>query len=234
MTQREKIVDHVSQMILSLGVKSVRMDDVANSLGMSKRTLYELFGDKEELLSQSIIHLMERRCKGISEQVGECDNMLEVLMKSIKIFTNSGQMSDMEKRLTVNLKKFYPAVYEKVQRTHSEWGVRGLQYALDRCLAEGYLDPTVDVELMARLFFASTGVLMSGDDVVLPEGVSRQEAFGAMVVNFLRGLSTVKGLQVIDEMLSREPRPKTLKQRREEAAKEAGKMAEMEKVNENN
>ena len=221
MTQREKIVDHVSQMILSLGVKSVRMDDVANSLGMSKRTLYELFGDKEELLSQSIIHMMERRCKNISEQVRDCDNMLEVLMKSIKIFTNSGQVSDMEKRLTANLKKFYPAVYEKVQRVHSEWGVQGLQYALDRCLAEGYLDPNVDVELMARLFFTSTGMLMSDNDVILPEGISREEAFGAMVVNFLRGLSTVKGLQLIDEMLAREPRPKTLKERRAELEAEA-------------
>ena len=221
MTQQEKIVDHVSQMILSLGVKSVRMDDVANSLGMSKRTLYELFGDKEELLSQSVVHMMERRCKNISEQVRDCDNMLEVLMKSIKIFTNSGQVSDMEKRLTANLKKFYPAVYEKVQRVHSEWGVQGLQYALDRCLAEGYLDPSVDVELMARLFFTSTGVLMSDNDVILPEGVSREEAFGAMVVNFLRGLSTVKGLQLIDEMLAREPRPKTLKERRAELEAEA-------------
>lgn len=221
MTQQEKIVDHVSQMILSLGVKSVRMDDVANSLGMSKRTLYELFGDKEELLSQSIVHMMERRCKNISAQVRDCDNMLEVLMKSIKIFTNSGQVSDMEKRLTANLKKFYPAVYEKVQRVHSEWGVQGLQYALDRCLAEGYLDPSVDVELMARLFFTSTGVLMSDNDVILPEGVSREEAFGAMVVNFLRGLSTVKGLQLIDEMLAREPRPKTLKERRAELEAEA-------------
>ena len=221
MTQQEKIVGHVSEMILSLGVKSVRMDDVANSLGMSKRTLYELFGDKEELLTQSIVHMMERRCKSISEQVGDCDNMLEVLMKSIKIFTNSGQVSDMEKRLTANLKKFYPAVYEKVQRVHSEWGVQGLQYALDRCLAEGYLDPSVDVELMARLFFTSTGVLMSDNDVILPEGVSREEAFGAMVVNFLRGLSTVKGLQLIDEMLAREPRPKTLKERRAELEAEA-------------
>jgi hypothetical protein len=65
---------------------------------------------------------------------------------------------------------------------------------------------------------------MSGDDVVLPEGISRKEAFGAMVVNFLRGLSTVKGLQLIDEMLAREPRPKTLSERR----------AEMEKLKENN
>ena len=228
MTQREKIVDHVSQMILSLGVKSVRMDDVANSLGMSKRTLYELFGDKEELLLESIVHLMESRHSSLIKQVKDCDNMLEVLLRSVKILAIGGHMSDTEKRLTANLKKFYPAVYEKAQRIHTEKGLAGLHNALEQCLAEGYLDPTVDVELMAHLFFSSTGVFLSDGNVVLPEGIGRQEAFGAMVVNFLRGLSTVKGLQVIDEILSREPRPKTLKQRREEAAKEAEKMAEME------
>ena len=60
MTQREKVVEHVSQMIMALGVKSVRMDDVAGSLGMSKRTLYEMFGDKEELLYQCMVHLMNQ------------------------------------------------------------------------------------------------------------------------------------------------------------------------------
>ena len=226
MTQREKIADHVSQMILSLGVKSVRMDDVANSLGMSKRTLYELFGDKEGLLLASINHMMERRQSELVKQVKGCDNMLEVLLRSVKILAVGAHMNDTEKRLTANLKKFYPAVYEKAQRIHAEKGLAGLHNALERCLAEGYLDPMVDVELMAHLFFSSTGVFLSDGNVVLPDGISREEAFGAMVINFLRGLSTVKGLQVIDEMLSKEPRPKTLKQRREEAEKE--------KVNENN
>lgn len=226
MTTREKIVDHVSQMILSLGVKSVRMDDVANSLGMSKRTLYEMFGDKEELLSESIIYLMDRRQKNLSKQVSGCSNMLEVLMLSVRILTNDGHMDDTEKRLTTNLKKFYPSVFEKVQRVHTQKSLAGLQNALDQCLAEGYLDPYVDVELMAQLFFTSVGVFMTDSNVVIPEEVSREEAFGAMVVNFLRGLSTVKGLQVIDEILSREPRPKTLKERRAEA--------KMKIINENN
>jgi len=106
---------------------------------------------------------------------------------------------------------------ERVQRVHTEKGLAGLQYALDRCLAEGYLDPNVDVELMAQLFFSSTGIFMTDSNVVLPDGITRDEAFGAMVVNFLRGLSTVKGLQVIDDILAREPRPKTLKERRAEA-----------------
>ena len=217
MTQREKIVDHVSQMILSLGVKSVRMDDVANSLGMSKRTLYEMFADKEELLFESIVYLMECRQQNLSEQVRGCDNMLEVLLYSVRIYASTTNIDDTAKRLTTNLRKFYPTVLERVQRVHTEKGLAGLQYALDRCLAEGYLDPNVDVELMAQLFFSSTGIFMTDNNVVLPEGITRDEAFGAMVVNFLRGLSTVKGLQVIDDILAREPRPKTLKERRAEA-----------------
>ena len=90
-----------------------------------------------------------------------------------------------------------------------------LQYALDKCREEGYLDPIVDIELMARLFLSTTGVLLTDDNIVIPEEVSRQEAFGAMTVNFLRGLSTEKGLKVIDEILAREPRPKKLSERRE-------------------
>ena len=65
MTQKEKVIAHVAQMVLTLGVKSVRMDDVAQSLGMSKRTLYEMFGDKEELIFESVKYHSERRAKEI-------------------------------------------------------------------------------------------------------------------------------------------------------------------------
>lgn len=215
MTQQEKVVAHVSQMIKTLGVKSVRMDDVAASLGMSKRTLYEMFGDKEELLCQSIMHLLRTRQRSISEQVTDCENMLEVLLKSVRLLGGNGRVDDIDKRLAANLKKFYPNVFAKVKREHTEQGVAGMQYALDKCREEGYLDPHVDVELMARLFISTSGTLLSEDNIVIPDEVSRQEAFGAMVVNFLRGLSTVKGVQVIDELLAREPRPKTLSERRE-------------------
>ena len=214
MTQQEKVVAHVSQMIKTLGVKSVRMDDVAAGLGMSKRTLYEMFGDKEELLCQSIIHLLRTRQRSISEQVTDCENMLEVLLKSVRLLGGNGQVGEMDKRLAVNLKKFYPNVYDKVKREHTEQGVAGMQYALDKCREEGYLDPHVDVELMARLFISTSGTLLSEDNIVIPDEVSREEAFGAMVVNFLRGLSTVKGVQVIDELLAREPRPLKLSERR--------------------
>ena len=214
MTQQEKVVAHVSQMIMTLGVKSVRMDDVAASLGMSKRTLYEMFGDKEELLYQSMIYLMQQHQRCMSQSVADCENILEVLLRSVRLLGSYGRVKDMEKRLATNLKKFYPNVYNKIKRDHAEHGLAGLRYALDRCMEEGYLDPTVDVELMARLFLSTSGTLLSEDNIVIPDEVSREEAFGAMVVNFLRGLSSEKGLKIIDELLAREPRPMKLSERR--------------------
>ena len=214
MTQREKVIEHVAQVIVTLGVKSVRMDDVANEMGMSKRTLYEMFGDKEELLYQGIVYYMECRHAELSDQAKKLNNMLEILLHSVRSFCNNGHAGEVERRLTTNLKKFYPVVHERVQRYHADRGLSGLQYALDKCREEGYLDQTVDIELMARLFLTTSGMLMSGQDIVLPENITREEAFGAMVVNFLRGLASQKGLHVIDEILAREPRPATLAERR--------------------
>ena len=48
MIQREYIIERASEMFVANGIKSVRVDDIAHNLGMSKRTLYEMFGDKEE------------------------------------------------------------------------------------------------------------------------------------------------------------------------------------------
>ncbi len=214
MTQRERVIEHVSNVLVTLGIKSVRMDDVANELGMSKRTLYEMFGDKEELLYEGIVRYMDNRYEELSMRAKQFNNMLEILLESVRSLCNNGMSGDVECRLTTNLKKFYPVVHERVQRYHSDRGLKGLQYALDKCREEGYLDEHVDIELMARLFLTTAGMLISDKNIILPENISRQEAFGAMVVNFLRGLASQKGLQVIDEILAREPRPATLQERR--------------------
>ena len=205
MTQKQKVIVHVSQMIMSLGVKSVRMDDVATEMGMSKRTLYEMFGDKEELLYQSIVHTVEERQKALSAKTKSCDNMLEVMLISVKEICGVGFNNDIEHRLTTNLSKFYPNVLEKLQRFHTEMGYRCLKDALDKCHADGLLDPNINVEIMSRLFLSTMSMYINtAHSLPIPEGISREEAFEIMTVNFLRGISSVKGLQVIDQILQRD------------------------------
>ena len=60
MSKQEKVIKRAAEMIAELGVKSLRVDDLAHDLGVSKRTLYEMFGDKEELLYHSIKYLFQK------------------------------------------------------------------------------------------------------------------------------------------------------------------------------
>ena len=112
MTQKERVIAHVAEMIKQMGVRSIRMDDVASSLGMSKRTLYEMFGDKEELLYQSVLYISEQHARETLIKVEGYTNSLEMLfMCSSAMILNSGLPSDAQRRLVMNIKKFYPDIY---------------------------------------------------------------------------------------------------------------------------
>ena len=66
MDQKERIVAQAMQMFVSQGIKAVRMDDIAQQLGVSKRTLYELFGDKESLLYLAMEHFFREQASRTS------------------------------------------------------------------------------------------------------------------------------------------------------------------------
>ncbi|MBQ5704743.1 MAG: TetR/AcrR family transcriptional regulator [Alistipes sp.] len=214
MTQKEKVVAHVAEVIQTLGVKSVRMDDVAQSLGMSKRTLYEMFGDKEELIYESARYHSEHRAKEILSSLGHYDTGIEQLLACSYALLNGGVMLEVDKRMAINLKKFYPAIHERLSRCHIEQSFAGLQCVLDYSMANGELDPSVDVELMTRLFFNTMQTLLYENTAVIPDEITREEAFSAMLINFLRGIASERGREIIDQILSRSPRPLTLAERR--------------------
>lgn len=214
MTQKEKVVAHVAEMISSLGIRSVRMDDVAQSMGMSKRTLYEMFDDKEDLLFDALKYLLEQRPRELLKNVKDYNNSLELLFKCSNVLMSGGLLSDAGRRMAANIKKFYPDIYDRVRRYHAECAISSLQKVLKQSCAEGYIDPTVDIELMIRLFFSIMSTAVYDNSLVIPEEVSREEAYGALFVNFFRGISTPKGIEVIDKMLARRPRPLTLAERR--------------------
>ena len=201
-TQQEKIVEHVWHMIITMGIKSVRMDDVANVMGMSKRTLYEMFGDKEELLYESVVYHRRKMHMALKDRADACDNALEMVLTCfLEIFS---RWDEAEWRLMNNMKKFYPKVYERVSKTFTEQGLAGLKCILVECRKEGYLARNVDIELVTMVFFQTSGMLMREYDIMLPEGVTREDAYGCMAVNFLRGVASLKGIEMIDSILERD------------------------------
>ena len=80
--QRERIIEQAAKMFAEQGIKSIRMDDIAKALGVSKRTLYEMFEDKEELLYLSIRFMQSRRMAKMEAKLRENSESLAFLFDS--------------------------------------------------------------------------------------------------------------------------------------------------------
>lgn len=78
--QRETIIQLAAEMFVGQGIKAVRMDDIARHIGVSKRTIYEQFGDKEELLYQCLSYYVREQDRRHAELGAQAKNVLEAML----------------------------------------------------------------------------------------------------------------------------------------------------------
>ena len=195
MTQRENIIECASRMFVTQGVKAVRMDDIAQELSMSKRTLYELFGDKEELLYQSLLHFLIEGQRRRNEQCGNVENSLEVMLLCLRDMIAYAPVSS---RLRTNLKRFYPSVFERLENDAHANSVSDLRRWVKECIASGYFTATADSELVIRVLQDSVQGIMLADKLDTADTVHMVSKITYAIVIFIRGLCTVSGIEVID------------------------------------
>ncbi len=196
MTQRDYIIERTTQMFVNQGIKSVRMDDVAQTLGVSKRTLYEMFGDKEELIYLCMSKYLRDQHKSVLDISKYTQNKLEAVLVG---FIEMTQYSENNNRLMSNLMRFYPSVFERLHSDVNGDGTRRLRQSIQECVDEGLLDGNFNIDLaITLLYYTAMGVVVRRD-VAFPAGVSVRDAFMHVVICFFRGIATEKGLHVIDE-----------------------------------
>lgn len=199
--QRERIVEQAAKMFAEQGIKSIRMDDIASSLGVSKRTLYEMFEDKEELLYLSIRYMQSRRMAKVEAKLRENTESLAYLFDCIAMMMDNREL---HRRISQNLHKFYPATFERVRKEAEEQSGKILYSLIEHYIDCGLITPTVDVRLSVTILYYTTNTLItSADNMLLPDGVTLQDALSYTIINFFRGIATLKGVQQIDEYIAK-------------------------------
>lgn len=188
------------RMFVTQGIKSVRMDDIAQQLGVSKRTLYELFGDKEGLLYLSMTCYFEQNRLRWDALCADARNVLESMFR---VLGSVMDHADTTGRLMDNLKKFYPAVYDKLTREGTEKNRQEFRSMLRQGISEGLFLDRINIDLAINVLYYTASALVTRKGLVLPEGISEREAFVEIVSNFFRGISTAKGMQLVDDYLRR-------------------------------
>lgn len=204
--QKERIIDQAMQMFVSQGIKSVRMDDIAQQLGVSKRTLYELFGDKEGLLYLAMERYSERNRQRWNELTAGSQNVLEAMFMVLGEVMDNAEVT---RRMMDNLRKFYPAVHDKLMREGMVKNRTSLRRMLEQGICDGLFVDTFNIDLAISVLYYTASAIVTRRELMLPPDMTERGAFVQIISNFFRGISTAEGLRLIDDNLKRYELAKT-------------------------
>ena len=195
---REHIIKETTQLFLQYGLKAIRMDDIATQLGVSKRTIYEIFGDKETLIYECMEYYNNKLHAEKNRIMSQASNIIEEFILLLK---NWEKDADANYNLIVSLKRFYPNIYKKLSEGHSQKEFETLKRKMIEGVEKGYLLKSVNYDLAISVFTYSIYGIISNQKAILPNNVSEKEAFKYVVTYFFRGIATEKGRKLIDEYL---------------------------------
>lgn len=198
---RVRIVKVAADAFLRQGIKSVRMDDVAAMLTISKRTLYEVFSDKEELLYSCILYLHEEECKRIDKIVAGSDNVMEIVLKCWKFQTD---------RLTTTYKDFifeinkYPIIQKYIVKERKQQSQRIIDF-FKKGVEQGYFLPELNYEFLVKWLHFQGDFMLSS---ILYPKYTMEEVFDTLMYVNMRGIATEKGLRVLNDFKEKNERSK--------------------------
>lgn len=191
---REKIIDAAVTLFEKKGIKGVTMDDIASSFGISKRTLYEVFTDKETLLIECVRRGQAEADEYLKQVRDNSDNVLEVLLK--------GYQRSIEKFHTTNKKFFedikrYPRAYNLIKNGNNRNAEDTINF-FRLGVEQGYFRDDVNFAIVALLVHEQLDLLMGSD---LCSKYPFLEVYESIMFTSLRGISTEKGAILLDDFI---------------------------------
>ena len=191
---KTRIIETAMAAFAEKGVRAVKMDDVASTLSISKRTLYEIYATKEVLLCEGLKVYAARREKDLTAATKDCRNVMEILLTIYKRKIEGSQHTSI--MFYKDVVKYPMALqFLKDQNEHN----RELsQQFIKRGIQEGYFRSDLDYKLAGRLFEILGKYIM---DNQLYEIYSIQELFHNLMFVSLRGVCTEKGVVELDRIM---------------------------------
>ena len=192
---RGRILEVAMQDFIQRGIRAVKMDDIAGSLGISKRTLYEIFPNKESLLLEGIRLKQAMGEEEMAKYVTEKNpNTMDIIMKFYHM--QMEELSSLPLTFITEISR-YPLVTEFLRKKHQKSEENANRFFL-RGVKEGYFRSDVDYELISRL---GEGMMQNAIARQLYFQYEPQYIFRNIIFLFLRGFCTQKGLEYIDNTL---------------------------------
>ena len=192
----KEIVLSASYLFLQYGYKAVTMDDIAEHMRISKKTIYHYFGDKTSLVRSAVLHVFEELKDKIITIQTSMDNPIEALYEIKKIAVQV--LGNKDKSPQYQLQKYYPAIYIEIRKKELSTFGNTFKLSLKKGMDSGLFRTTIDPEFIMRIYFNGFRGLR---DIELfpPEDYDIDQIIGKYIDYHIRAIATAKGLQFLAE-----------------------------------
>ena len=191
---KTKIMETAMKAFRTQGVRRVRMDDIAEELSISKRTVYEIFGTKERLVYECVVKYKEDESSKLSELAAHCLNVMEILLIIYKRRIENTKRTNI--LFYLDLRRYSSVM--QLLKERNERNRELCQRFIKRGIEEGYFRPSLDAQLTSLVFDALGRYLM---DNHLYERYSIEDIYHNLVFVSLRGMCTEKGLAELERII---------------------------------
>jgi AcrR family transcriptional regulator len=196
---KEQILSKATDMFLTLGYKSVTMDEIAGALGISKKTIYQHFANKTDLVEASTMHLFQNISNGIDTIRAEEHNPI------IEFFIIRSFLSNILKSESASpvhqLQKYFPTIYKNMREYQFDKVHTSMNENLKRGIAQGIYREDINIDFISRIYFS--GVNGSKDAQLFPDSISKMEDVTLQFLEYhLRAIVTAKGLDVLTKTIA--------------------------------
>lgn len=176
------------------GIRAVKMDDIAKNMGISKRTLYEVYSDKEDLLVDVVKSLLKQRDESLHEFSLKSDDAIDILIEALRqqmefsASTHANFFKDLKR---------YPAVETILRHYRIEQEISTMEF-FDKGVKQGFFMPGIDFTIFHQITSGSIAMIRS-------EEMFKNLTYQQLMVNYLfviiRGICTQKGLERLDKFI---------------------------------
>ncbi len=195
---KEKIIQKASNMFITLGFKSVTMDDIASEIGISKKTIYAHFNTKTALVKETTKYMFDTVDTGINNIcVLEKDPIEEIF--EIKYFLMDILKNEKSSPL-FQLKKYYPAIANNLHKKKFDVMTSCTLNNLKRGIKLGVYRPNIDIYFISRIYFVGMNGIK--DDTIFPvQEFPKEQLHEEYLEYHLRGIVTLKGLKTLNKFI---------------------------------
>ena len=194
--QYNLLLESVFQIIKENGPRHTSMDLVASHLGMSKRTLYEIFDSKDQMLRKVLEHQHAIVSAELKRLFAESSNVLEGLVRVIAY--QQAFFSDLNPEFFRDMDKEYKHIrpdFDDSKHLHSDEFARVIEAGVE----QGLIRRDIDFPLQFTLLRVQMESLKRMEEN-FPPGISPLQVYNAIAHGFLSSIATVAGLEELERL----------------------------------